>query len=118
MFIKSAQNGRRLGTSTEPSTNGRFFIQFLALILNSYIHHIYSNSPTLEKMFPTRVHMYEELMSIRRIGHPRKAKIITEFVGKQVDIFDCFGFEISKGCRPKSRVKRVKKEGPKTGPKK
>ncbi len=118
MFIKSTQNGRRLRTSTELSTNGRVFIQFIALILNSYIHHIYSNSPTLEKMFPTRVHMYEELMSIRRIEHPKKAKIITEFVGKQIDIFDCFGFEIPKGCRPKSRPKRVKKAVLKTGPKK
>ena len=54
-------------------------------------------------------------MSIHRIEHPRKAKIITEFMGKQVDIFDCFGYPIPKGCRPKSWPKRVKNEEPKTG---
>ena len=94
------------------------FIQFLALILNSSIHHIYSNSPTLEKMFPTRRHLYEELMSIRRIEHPKKAKIITEFVGKQVDIFDAFDFEIPKGSRPSSRKKKAKKKSAKPTPKK
>jgi hypothetical protein len=118
MFIKSTQNGRRLRTSTEPSTEGRVFIQFIALILNSHIHHIYSNSPTLEKMFPTRQHMYHELMSIRRIEHPKKAKIVTEFVGRQVDIFDCFGYEIPKGCRPKSRQKKIKEKCSKTVPEK
>ena len=118
MFIKSTQNGRRLRTSTELSTSGRMFIQFLALILNSSIHHIYSNSPTLEKMFPTRRHLYEELMSIRRIEHPKKAKIITEFVGKQVDIFDAFDFEIPKGSRPSSRKKKAKKKSAKPTPKK
>ncbi len=108
MFIKNTQNGRRLRTSTELSTSGRMFIQFLAHILNSHIHHIYRNSPTLEKMFPTRRHMYDELMSIRRIEHPKKAKIITPFVGKQIDIFDAFDFEIPKCCRPISRKKKAK----------
>lgn len=113
MFIKSTQNGRRLRTSTEPSTDGRVLIQFISLILNSYIHHIYSNSPTLEKLFPTRQHMYHELMSIRRIEHPKKAKIITEFVGKQVDIFEAFMFDIPKGCCPKSKMKKSKKKSTK-----
>lgn len=109
MFIKSTQNGRRLRTSTELSTEGRIFIQFITLILNSYMYHIYNSSPTLMQMFPTRRHMYNELMSIRRIEHPNKAKIITEFVGKQIDIFDAFDFEIPAQCRPSSRKKKDSK---------
>jgi len=113
MFIKNTQNGRRLRASTELSVDGRMFIQFLALTLNAYVYNIYCTSPTLQKMFPTRRHLYEELMSIRRIEHPRKARIISEFVGKQVDVFDAFGFEIPKGCRPTSRQKKGKKEAAK-----
>jgi hypothetical protein len=60
MFIKSTQNGRRLRTSTELSTEGRIFIQFITLILNSYMYHIYNSSPTLMKMFPTRRHEYSK----------------------------------------------------------
>jgi hypothetical protein len=77
---------------------------------------IYCNSPTLQKRFTTRRrHLYEELMSIRRREHPKKASIISEFVSKckQVDVFDAFRFEIPKGCRPTSRQKKGKKEAAK-----
>jgi len=109
MFIKNEQNGRRLRTSTEPSTDGRMLIQFIALTLNAVIHRVYKSSKELTRRFPTRQHMIEEMRSIRRIDHPKRAKIITEFVGAQVDIFDAFGFEIPSSCRPSSRPKRKKK---------
>jgi hypothetical protein len=47
-------------------------------------------------------------LSSSRAGSPK----VSEFVGKQVDIFDEFGLEIPKGSRPGSRKK------PKTGGKK
>jgi transposase len=100
MFIKNEQSGRRLRTSTEPSTDGRMLIQFIALTLNAFIHNVYKSNKELMKRFPTRQHMIEEMRSIRRIDHPKRAKIITEFVGAQVDIFDAFGFEIPSSCRP------------------
>ncbi len=106
MFIKSEQNGRRLRTSTEPSTDGRMLIQFIALTLNAVIHRVYKSNTKLTKRFPTRAHMIEEMRSIRRIEHPKRAKIITEFGGAQVDIFDAFDFAIPSGCRPSSRPKR------------
>lgn len=109
MFIKSEQQGRRLRTSTELSTDGRIFIQFLALTLNSAIYRVYQTHTDLKKFFPTRKHMIEEMRSIRLIEHPKKARIITEFVGKQVDICDAFTFEIPKGCRPSSRPVRKRK---------
>ena len=86
-------------------------IQFIALTLNAIIHRVYKNNTELTKRFPTRQHMVEEMRSIRRIEHPKKAKIITEFVGAQVDIFDAFGFDIPSGCRPSSRPKKKKQNG-------
>lgn len=106
MCIKSEQQGRGLRTSTELSTDGRIFIQFLALTLNSAMYRVYNTNKELKKYFPTRKHMIEEIRSIRLIEHPKKAKILTEFVGKQVDICDAFGFEIPAGCRPSSRPLR------------
>jgi transposase len=111
MFIKSEQQGRRLRTSTELSTDGRIFIQFIALTLNSAIYRVYNSHEALKKSFATRKHMIEEMRSIRLIEHPKKAKIITEFVGKQVDICDAFGFEIPAGCRPSSKPLRKQKPG-------
>lgn len=109
MFVKSEQNGRRLRTSTEPSTDGRMLVQFISLTINAAIHRVYTASEPLKKRFPTRKHMVEEMRSIRLIRHPKRAKIITEFVGMQVDIFDAFGFEIPPHCRPSSRPKGKKK---------
>jgi len=87
IFIKSEQEGRRLRTSTEDGANGRLFIQFVALILNCLVYKKYFASKELQKQFPTRQHMLEELRSIRLIRHPQQAKIITEIVGRQVDAF-------------------------------
>ncbi len=106
MFVKSEQNGRRLQTSIEPSTDGRMLIQFITLTINAAIHRVYVNNPVLNKRFPTRKHMVEEMRGIRLIRHLNRAKIITEFVGMQVDIFDAFGFEIPPHCRPISRPKK------------
>ncbi|NLA81080.1 MAG: transposase, partial [Chloroflexi bacterium] len=65
MFVKSEQEGRRFRTSTETSTDGRLFIQFVALILNCIINRKYQASETLQNLFPTRKHMLDELKSIR-----------------------------------------------------
>ena len=41
--------------------------------------------------------------------HNHRAKKITPFIGKQVDICEAFGFEIPKGCAPISKQKRKSK---------
>lgn len=40
------------------------------------------------------------MRSIRCIEHTGKARIITPFVGEQVDICKAFGFDIPEGCAP------------------
>ena len=105
MFIKSEQDGRRLRTSKEESANGRLFIQFVALILNCIIYRKFSSNKNLQKLFPTRQHMLDELRSIRLICHPLKAKMITEIVGRQVDIFKEFKLDVPIRLLPKERRK-------------
>ena len=105
MFIKSEQDGRRLRTSKEQTADGRLFIQFVALILNCMIYRRFLASKELQSFFPTRQHMLEDLRSIRLIRHPRKAKIITEIVGRQVDVFKEFRLPVPLRLLPKERRK-------------
>jgi hypothetical protein len=42
----------------------------------------------------------DEMRSIRLIEHTNRAKMITPFVGAQVDICEEFGFSIPEGCAP------------------
>ena len=94
MFIKSEQEGRRFRTSTETATDGRLFVQFVALILNCAIYRKYIGSEVLQKLFPSRKHMLDELRSIRLVRHAESARIITEIVGKQVDVFREFNMPV------------------------
>lgn len=105
MFIKSEQDGRRLRTSRDGNANGRLFIQFVALVLNCIIYRKFFASKELQKLFPTRQHMLEELRSIRLIRHPLRAKIITEVVGRQVDVFKEFKLPVPAKLLPKERRK-------------
>jgi len=105
MFVKSEQEGRRFRTSTEASTDGRIFIQFIALILNCIIYRKYISSETLQKLFPSRRHMLDGLRSIRLIRHPKRAKMITEIVGRQIDVFREFRMPVPLHLLPAAQRK-------------
>lgn len=111
--IKTGQNGRRLRTSTELSNDGRLFIQFLALILNSRIEHVMIDKGLYET-YPTRKLLIESLTPIRSIEHPNRERLISEMLKPQREVFEAFGIEIPLQCRPKKRkatrpVKKAKK---------
>lgn len=72
-------------------------------LLNCLIYRKFSASKTLQKLFPTRQHMLEELRSIRLIRHPFRARIITEIVGWQVDMFKEFRLPVPMNLLPKDR---------------
>ena len=48
------------------------------------------------------------MRSIKCIEHNGKAKFVTPFVDKQIDIAEAFGFEIPEGCGKRYKSKRVK----------
>ena len=59
----------------------------------------------------------DEMRSIRIVEHKGKAKHITPFVGRQLDICDAFGFVVPDGCAPKYKPRKAKTKGPGRPPK-
>lgn len=105
-YLKTWQNGRRLRTSTELSTEGRIFFQFVTLIINCQLHHLYFKSKEdFRKKFDSPWEILDEMRSVRLVRLKNRKEKVSEFVGKQVDIFDEFGFDIPQGCRPVSKKK-------------
>ena len=49
--------------------------------------------------------MLDEMRSVRYVQLKGRKTKVSEFVGKQVDIFDELRFEVPKGCRPTSKKK-------------
>jgi transposase len=97
---------------SEEGKTGRLFILFVSLILSSWVRHIWK-STDLYDWFSSSLQILDEMRSIRLIEHTNRAKVITPFVGAQVDICEEFGFEIPEGCAPAytSRRKPKRKRG-------
>jgi hypothetical protein len=97
---------------SEEGKTGRLLILFTALIISSYVRHIWK-STDLKKKFSSALEILDEMRSIRCIEHKGRGRFITPFVGLQVEICKAFGFEIPNGCAPKytSKKKSEKKRG-------
>ena len=97
---------------SEEGKTGRLFILFVSLILSSYVRHVWK-STKLYDLFSSSLDIVDEMRPIRLIEHTNREKVITPFVGAQVDICEAFGFEIPEGCSPKylSRQKPERKRG-------
>jgi transposase len=97
--MKTQMLAGRQRNSSEDGKTGRLFILFIALILISYIRNIWKTTK-LHEIFPTSFDMVHEMRSIRCIEHANRARVLTPFVGGQLDICEAFGFEVPKGCAP------------------
>lgn len=103
---------------SEDGKNGRLFVYFVAMILGSYIKHTWKTT-SLKKQFCSFSEVLDEMRPIRCIDHKGRARHITPFVGKQIDIAQAFGFDIPDGCdvNYKSKKSREKKVGRPAKPK-
>jgi hypothetical protein len=110
--MKSQMVADRQRNWSEEGKTGRLFILFVSLILSSWVRHIW-NSTRLSSLFSSSLEILDEMRPIRLIEHTNRAKVITPFVGKQVDICEEFGFTIPDGCSPAytSRLKAKPKRG-------
>lgn len=77
------------------------------MIISSCVKHVWK-STSLKKMFGSSLDILDEMRSVRCIEHFGKAKLITPFVGKQLDIAQMFNFEIPDGCDKKYKSKKVR----------
>ena len=82
---------------SEEGKTGRLFILFVSLVLGSYVRHIWRGS-ALHKMFSSSLDILDEMRPIRCVEHPKRAKFLTPFIGRQLDICAAFGFDVPKGC--------------------
>jgi len=110
--MKSQMVADRQRNWSEEGKTGRLFILFVSLILSSWVRHIWK-STELSDMFSSSLEILDEMRPIRLIEHTNRTKMITPFVGKQVDICEAFGFAIPEGCAPvyTSRQKPKPKRG-------
>jgi hypothetical protein len=84
---------------SEEGKNGRLFILFVALIVSSYLRHIWKTTE-LHEHFSSSLEVLDEMRSIRCIEHKNRARFITPFVGDQIAISKAFGFTVPEGCSP------------------
>jgi hypothetical protein len=111
-MMKDQMGSDRQRNWSEEGKTGRLLILFVSLILGSYLRHTW-RSTNLRNLFGSSLDVLDEMRSIRCIEHTNRAKVITPFVGAQVDICEAFGFEIPEHCAPtsKSRQKKSRKPG-------
>ena len=97
---------------SEDGKQGRLLVLFVALILSSYMKHIWKTTE-LKKRFDSSLAVIDEMRPIRMIEHSGRTRQITPFVGDQIDICDAFGFTIPSGCAPDyvSKKKEPKRRG-------
>jgi len=97
---------------SEEGKIGWLFILFVSLILSSYVRHIWK-STALYELFSSSLEILDEMRPIRMIEHTNRAKMITPFVGTQINICEVFGFVMPEGCAPvyTSRHKPTPKRG-------
>jgi hypothetical protein len=94
---------------SEEGKTGRLFILFVSMILGSYVRHVWK-STQLHKLFSSSLEILDEMRTIRCIEHTNRAKVITPFVGAQLDICEAFCFEIPKGCAPEYTSRHTTKQ--------
>ena len=97
---------------SEERKTGRLFILFVSLIISSYVRHIWKTT-RLRELFSSSLDVVDEMRPIRLIEYTNRDKVITPFVGAQVDISEAFELVIPEGCAPTymSRQKPVRKRG-------
>jgi hypothetical protein len=110
--MKEQMSSNRQRNWSEEGKTGRLFILFVSLVLSSYARHVWK-STKLHELFPSSLDVVDEMRPIRMIEHTNRAKVVTPFIGTQVDICEAFGFDIPEGCAPAyiSRQKPPRKRG-------
>lgn len=84
--IKERLNCRRQRVSSEESLNGKVFVEFIALIIISYINRKMQQKKLYEKY--TMTEFLGELNSIQSYCEPGRAPIIGEVLQYQKDLYD------------------------------
>lgn len=86
--LKNELDLSRLRIHSDKAMDGRIFIGFIALILQSHIHRIMKDKDLYKKF--TKEKLLSEMKKIKKIEFANKKPIITEISKNQRDIFTAF----------------------------
>lgn len=89
--LKERLNFRRMQVSSELSLNGKFFVEFIALIYLSYIKKKMQDAKLLEKW--TIQGLIDELDVIELFEAPDKERVLGEITKKQVGLYESLGIK-------------------------
>ena len=95
--MKDQMGADRQRNWSEEGKTGRLFVLFVSLILGSYVRHVWKTT-ALGKMFSSSLEILDEMRPIRCIEHPGRARVITPFLKRQLEICEAFGFTPPKNC--------------------
>ena len=115
-MMKDQMVSDRQSNWSEGGKIGRLFIVFVSLILGSHVRHVWESTKS-RGLFDSALGMLDAMKPIRCVEHTNRAKMITPFVGKQLEACEAFGIEAPKGCAPTyaSRREPEKRGRPKNG---
>lgn len=98
--MKTRLHADRQHNWSETGMRGVRFIEFVALIMVSYIKYVWAASKELRRLFPYAYAILVEMRTIHCIEHTGKTKVVTPFIGKQLDVCKAFGLEVPADCAP------------------
>ena len=101
----------RQRNSSEDGKAGRAFIQFIGLMMSSYLRHAWKTTE-LHDLFSSTLDILDEMRSVRCIEYPEQKKVkLTPFVGKQLDICRILGFDLPQESQEEIILPSKKKRG-------
>jgi transposase len=89
--LKNRLSMRRPNVSSEESLEGKVFVQFVALMLISWIHKVLKEEGLYKNW--TMQHLLDELDCIERYEQEGKRTNYGEVTGKQRTLYKRFGFD-------------------------
>jgi len=102
---------------SEEGKTGRLFILFVSLVLGSYVRHVWKHT-SLNKDYSSSLEVLDEMRPIRCIEQPHKARIITPFLKRQLEICEAFGFTPPRNCDKVYKSRKVTETGKRGRPRK
>lgn len=94
--------------SSEKARRGARFVEFISLILISWVKHTWALSEKLRAAFPTVRSMILAMRRIHRFDRAGKEKTVTIYLEKQMLVCEQFGIDVPAECRSKYTSREVK----------
>ncbi|MCH3917378.1 MAG: hypothetical protein LKE40_07940 [Spirochaetia bacterium] len=95
--MKGAMPDDRNPAWSEKGKEGRLLVHFVGLSVYSHIKHVWRKLE-LKDRFETVDAVIDEMKDILCIEHNGKARIVTPFMGRQLEICKYLDLELPKGC--------------------